>query len=851
MGCGGAKEKAPRPSPQREPPAPPEPIDGPRGPSPSMASPVSPMFGCEAEDRGLFQHHVQTVKALKSNGEAWQPANALFHETCAELQAMWHFKTPEDSEELVAKLRGFNKPPKTVLVMGQSGTGKSSLIKALVKSDPDIGPVPDVGTGYASCTKQVKEFCGHVTHVEDDREEVVFIDTPGFDDDGGLTNPEIWRRIDERLREQPIDAVLLLAKANTTGGTGIIRTMALMIASATRQNESPWPQVILVGTQKDEALGEHDDLERDGVKLKRFEAFKQTMPAYLNKLVIEGQPVAIQEQMVVVTQVGERNGNPEDLRELKRAIAGIQRGQLLWHSLTDAVLCKVIGAGFCANEHLADIQARLALLPTTALKRFKLAFTGGAYARREYALCMEPTDQLSATLSYLAYHVPELGPGATTPEGADGDLLLTLQRAFPTTHFLHTTILHVPMSPIILTASIPGCMIIAFRGTKSISDVVVDLFASPAPSPHLNKSCPEMQVHEGMHATVEAALIRYMPAMLQLISEHRASQVIFTGHSLGGGLAQIALADALAKKLFGGNLEAYAGDDLTQEQVREKIETLKFRAITFAAPMVFHFDNTQNLKPNLNTLTEALGKSKNYVSFGDMVPRMPGMPEYWVPALKDMINKVSRDHFVWPVSGVVSALALETAGKVLEALEDSHDMEYLKLYQPVLAQHVVVRDGDSEDSEPGLRHATNFESIKYDEECAPYLLQNHSELPLRALPPQLQRKFGLYLFELQTSRDALKFLAEKLADQIDVPGEMDNAESERQSLRDSTPSLIPIRLKESYRSLQQRLNHKCLEDAFSKRVTQIMDDLDNKGDLDSQVDVYWLNAQIGGSPSEQ
>ncbi|KAI5849256.1 P-loop containing nucleoside triphosphate hydrolase protein [Morchella snyderi] len=69
-------------------------------------------------------------------------------------------------------------PPATFMLMGKTGSGKSSFIRLLGGRDPETGSEPDVDGGTGSATVKVASYECTINS-----RRVTLIDTPGFDDD--------------------------------------------------------------------------------------------------------------------------------------------------------------------------------------------------------------------------------------------------------------------------------------------------------------------------------------------------------------------------------------------------------------------------------------------------------------------------------------------------------------------------------------------------------------------------------------------------------------------------------------------------------------------------------------------
>ncbi|SMQ55269.1 unnamed protein product [Zymoseptoria tritici ST99CH_3D7] len=94
-------------------------------------------------------------------------------------------------------VRATIKPPIVIAVFGQTGTGKTSFIKAVT------GKNLEIGHSLTSCTDAVREVPCTI-----DGENVVLIDTPGFSDTH-LSDTEILRRIAEWMQDAYDEGSLL------------------------------------------------------------------------------------------------------------------------------------------------------------------------------------------------------------------------------------------------------------------------------------------------------------------------------------------------------------------------------------------------------------------------------------------------------------------------------------------------------------------------------------------------------------------------------------------------------------------------------------------------------------------
>ncbi|KAG0649196.1 GTP-binding A [Hyphodiscus hymeniophilus] len=94
-------------------------------------------------------------------------------------------------------IHGDNKPPIVIAVFGQTGTGKTSFIKAVTGKDLQIGH------SLTSCTEDVLAVPFRIGN-----ENVMLVDTPGFSDTN-ISDTEILRRIAAWMKDTYDDGCLL------------------------------------------------------------------------------------------------------------------------------------------------------------------------------------------------------------------------------------------------------------------------------------------------------------------------------------------------------------------------------------------------------------------------------------------------------------------------------------------------------------------------------------------------------------------------------------------------------------------------------------------------------------------
>ena len=94
---------------------------------------------------------------------------------------------------------------------------------------------------------------------------------------------------------------------------------------------------------------------------------------------------------------------------------------------------------------------------------------------------------------------------------------------------------------------------IAWRGSKTMAEYLTDADCRPtACDDFSNKNCcPNIRGHAGMVSIIHDNKVRLLSHLSDVIMKHRVKEVVFTGHSLGAGFAQLALMSTLGQKKGG------------------------------------------------------------------------------------------------------------------------------------------------------------------------------------------------------------------------------------------------------------------------------------------------------------
>jgi len=171
-------------------------------------------------------------------------------------------------------------------------------------------------------------------------------------------------------------------------------------------------------------------------------------------------------------------------------------------------------------------------------------------------------------------------------------------------------------------------LILAWRGSQTDFDWVNDFAASPTLSSRWSSETKEINAHGAFVNLVENTFSRHEDAMVDLITKHNVKRVCFTGHSLGGGVANVAHLVARAQLKKPGS---------PWYNLDPKITWL---ACTFASPSTIVRLYEPEKPPPL--IVELDASSFNLVYGCDIVPR-PGMLAYVGNFLEIVVPQIIKD----------------------------------------------------------------------------------------------------------------------------------------------------------------------------------------------------------------
>mmetsp|Transcript_10013 Transcript_10013/g.24952 ORF Transcript_10013/g.24952 Transcript_10013/m.24952 type:complete len:507 (+) Transcript_10013:55-1575(+) len=155
------------------------------------------------------------------------------------------------------------------------------------------------------------------------------------------------------------------------------------------------------------------------------------------------------------------------------------------------------------------------------------------------------------------------------------------------------------------------------RGTNNPMDIIVDASFAPVTSRAWYHTAPNVRAQAGMLSLVQSYFAIHDEAIREVIAAHGIENFIFTGHSLGGGIAQ------LMHCFLQGEVER-EGSDWNKLVGDDKLgERLTLRSLSFAAPMTIVNLTSKGLEdPDSSRFLERVAETSCCFVFEmDVVPR--------------------------------------------------------------------------------------------------------------------------------------------------------------------------------------------------------------------------------------
>ena len=288
--------------------------------------------------------------------------------------------------------------------------------------------------------------------------------------------------------------------------------------------------------------------------------------------------------------------------------------------------------------------------------------------------------KVCATLCHQMYYVKAQG---------DFKLPYDARVLFYTDHGIFTDTV-----PPFAIASHGNSLILAWRGSMSVVDWTSNLAYAPVSSSRLSTIAPNLRLHSSYNSIVESDLALYHNEIMNAINQddQDITQIIFTGHSLGGGLANV------AHIILKSELE----QDQTQWKTRRP-EGLTCRTVAFSAPMTTlnlesnHSGTFDPTTPTNKFLKKVSDNTCNIIYSFDPVPHAVADLAFLAGTMKNLLPDLTGNNlFTGALLGIFGVESqIQGLLNKLYALADYHHIGKLIYYKHDAApQPVVLRDSN-------------------------------------------------------------------------------------------------------------------------------------------------------------
>mmetsp|Transcript_2351 Transcript_2351/g.3453 ORF Transcript_2351/g.3453 Transcript_2351/m.3453 type:complete len:450 (-) Transcript_2351:73-1422(-) len=228
-------------------------------------------------------------------------------------------------------------------------------------------------------------------------------------------------------------------------------------------------------------------------------------------------------------------------------------------------------------------------------------------------------------------------------------------------------------------------MILGWRGTNSLSDLLTDVAASPQSSFAWRKHAKTIKAQGPMSAIVQNDVVSHEAELIKEIKARGIKEIVTTGHSLGGSVAQIGHL----------TLRAQIQDEISPWH---ELQGVNVRSIAFSGPMSI------SLIDNASDETDAFAKdlndnSCNMIFSNDVVPRSYGYLSFCEDFVENSVNDIVKGV---PIPSLAKAM-FDVRGKVEDLIENSQETEQLSGYLGYLSNYRHLGNQiyyEKEDSKP-------------------------------------------------------------------------------------------------------------------------------------------------------
>lgn len=201
------------------------------------------------------------------------------------------------------------------------------------------------------------------------------------------------------------------------------------------------------------------------------------------------------------------------------------------------------------------------------------------------------------------------------------------------------------VTPPMAVALSGNTLILSWRGSATFADWVSDFSYVPVGSSRWSPFSNHIKTHSGFTSLVESDLAKHEATIVQMIRDFNITQLITTGHSLAGGMSQVA--------------HIFLEGQVRQEQslwhpLRDR---LTIRSLSFAAPMTVLSTDLQQANEATNDFLQSVANNScNVVCGCDVVPHSVGDIRYMNEVIESLLPELATNSlpkFLQPFSALI------------------------------------------------------------------------------------------------------------------------------------------------------------------------------------------------------
>jgi len=212
-------------------------------------------------------------------------------------------------------------------------------------------------------------------------------------------------------------------------------------------------------------------------------------------------------------------------------------------------------------------------------------------------------------------------------------------------------------------------MILAWRGSSTAGNWISDANLPPVTSSRWGGVSKNLRAHAGFFAFAENDICTHEAKIVEMMKQNEITEVIMTGHSLGGGIASVAHVLIEGQLQQEGTIWAKYKTELLDTKGKE----FSVKSVVFSAPSSI-VDDSNGDSMTTDFLDKISSNACNIVYSQDVVPRIPGNMKFLNDMVDDLVPQVTEG-----LRGQFGGLKGAAAGIAINYLDDNWESTFTSL----------------------------------------------------------------------------------------------------------------------------------------------------------------------------